>query len=83
MVAQGIPGSKIRLVPIARSRDLSDCVGGGIPMANEGSSNTAMVIIFLIVILAVGGFFVYRGGYFSQEKKVDINVNLPNVSVEK
>ena len=50
-------------------------------MANEGSSNTAMVIIFLIVILALAGFFIYRGGYFSQEKKVDINVNLPKVTV--
>ena len=82
-MAQGIPGHKIRLVPIARACVLADCVGGGFHMANEGSSNTAMVIIFLIVILAVAGFFVYRGGYFSEDKKVDINVNLPAVSVEK
>lgn len=52
-------------------------------MANEGSSNTAMVIIFMVVVLAVAGFFVYRGGYFSQNKQVDINVKVPGVTVEK
>ena len=77
------PTTKLGLSPLPEPVIYQTVSVEAFPMANEGSSNTAMVIIFLIVILAVGGFFVYRGGYFSQEKKVDINVKLPNVSVEK
>ena len=46
-------------------------------MASEGSSNTAIVVIFVIVALAVAGFFVYRGGYFTEERKVNVDVKVP------
>ena len=49
-------------------------------MASEGSSNTAMVIIFLVIVLAIAGFFIYRGGYFGNEKDVNIDVKLPSTS---
>jgi hypothetical protein len=49
-------------------------------MASEGSSNTAMVIIFLVIVLAIAGFFVYRGGYFTGGDKVNVDVKVPSAT---
>ena len=48
-------------------------------MANEGSSNTAIVVVFLAVLaLAVGAFFAYQGGYFqSNSPKINVDVKIP------
>lgn len=46
---------------------------------NGGGSSTGIVAILVIfVILAVAGFFAYRGGLFGgKQNKIDVNVTTP------
>ena len=45
-------------------------------MATEGSSNTAIVVVFLVLVLAGAAFFAYRGGYLGGGDKQDVNINV-------
>ena len=52
-------------------------------MAKEGSSNTAIVVIFLVAVLAIAAFIVYQGGYLTGEapsSNTNIEVKLPTTS---
>jgi hypothetical protein len=48
-------------------------------MAKDGSSNVAMVLMFILILgVGIALFLFYRGGYFGGgEKDVNIKVNAP------
>lgn len=45
-----------------------------------GNSGIAFIVGGLVVVVAIVAFFMFRGGMPGTEKKVDVDVNLPEVS---
>ncbi|MBO9500585.1 hypothetical protein [Brevundimonas sp. A19_0] len=48
--------------------------GGG------GNAGLAFIVGGIVVVLAIVAYFVFSGGIGTQEKDVDVDVNLPEVS---
>jgi hypothetical protein len=46
---------------------------------NGGSGSTGVVAILVIfVIIVVAALFVFGGRWFSQDKKIDVNISAPS-----
>lgn len=53
--------------------------------SNSGGGNTGLAFIIgaVVVVLAIVAYFVFAGGVPSQDKKIDVDVNLPSVEAPK
>ena len=48
-------------------------------MADNGSGSTGVVAVLVIfVIIVVAALFVFGGRWFSQDKKIDVNIQAPS-----
>jgi len=56
--------------------DQSNNTGGN----GGGNAGLAFIVGGVVVVLAIVAYFVFTGGMGTQDKNVDVDVNLPEVS---